>query len=100
MNELEKANVSFQKYIESNMNQSGQVTFINIKELLENNVKLYITVNGWFSTYEKEIVLVFDDIGSKFLWKYKDTMSIWYNVEIKKNSSHIFINNEVIYYKP
>lgn len=100
MNEQE-AVATFQKYIDNNVNQTeGHVTFHNIKELLDKNVKFFVTVNGWFSTYEAEIDLVFDDIASQFVWKYKGAMAIWHGVEITKYSSHIYINNEVIYYKP
>ncbi|MEX0597835.1 MAG: hypothetical protein WD512_15195, partial [Candidatus Paceibacterota bacterium] len=97
-----EAMATFQKYIDCNkVNQSeGQVTFVNIKELIDKKVKFFVTVNGWFSTYEAEIDLVFDDINSRFLWKYNGSMAIWHRVEIKKYSSHIYINNEVIYYKP
>jgi hypothetical protein len=101
MNEEEAAMATFKKYIDDNVNQTeGQVTFDNIEELLEKNVKFFVTVNGWFSTYEAEIDLVFDDNTSRFLWKYKGAMAIWHHVEIKSFSSHIYINNEVIYYKP
>jgi hypothetical protein len=99
--ELQEAKARFQTYIDSNANQTGQVTFQNVKELLENNVQFYVTVKSWFSgAYEARVTLVFDDIKSQFFWKYHDAMAIWSKVETKKHSSHFYINNEVIYYLP
>ncbi|MEX0598678.1 MAG: hypothetical protein WD512_19500 [Candidatus Paceibacterota bacterium] len=74
--------------------------FQDIIELIDKNVKFFVTVNGWLSTYEAEIDLVFNDIDSRFMWKYHGSMPIWHSVQIKKYSSHIYINNEVIFYKP
>lgn len=74
------------------------VTLDNIDAILDSQVSLYTTFNGfWGPPYERQVLIKTSVKDGEVYYRFADSWEEWHPVQLKKHSQYIYINGQVLY---